>query len=432
MLGERLFILGLVVVALVAAIYAAPKAVRLSIGYGTHIGGPDDDSPWGSSLLVKLLARLGYDVVLETGAGNASSMSVVYLVSNPTRCSPQGLEQLVNEVERLVSLGAHVSIVVSDESLCAPSLAGLLGISQPITYSVSPRDYVVFTRGGELFALHTVMVTEPTGKWRVEGYTYPDALPGLLVYDSSSYTLVYIPDSDALTNAVLLAENETGLNPLREVAMLMSLAGAEPGNTTVIVPLYLYRQEYTAAEVAAKIHPGVLVIEALSYLSAEEHRVIKALEALPGALAAASLVIAAPMYLVMREAIGATTIPEEEERTSPLRRHGLVDLVEELPGYRPAPGKLHRAAKTVYEALLAAWRTRYDWSLLEEEARPRKLGPRELAALRRLSALASSRARCLLVARPRRALEKILWDLAPLLEELQGGEQRPWLAPGSA
>jgi len=423
LLGERLFLLGLVVVALVAAIYAAPKAVRLSIGYGTHIGGPDDESLGGSSLLVRLLTRLGYDVVLETGAGNTSSMNIVYLVSNPTRCSPEALEQLVNEVEGLISLGAHVSILVSDEGLCAPSIAGLLGISQPITYSVSPRDYVVFTRGGELFALHTVMVTEPTGKWRVEGYTYPDALPGLLVYNSSSYTIIYIPDSDALTNAVLLAENETGLSPVREIAMLMSLAGAEPGNTTVIVPLYLYRQEYTAAEVATKIHPGILVIEALSYLSAEEHRVIKALEALPGALAAASLVIAAPMYLVMREAIGATAVPEEEEETLP-RRHGLAELVEELPRHRPAPSKLHRAARTVYESLLAAWRTRYDWSLLEEEAKPRKLGPRELAALRRLSSLASSRARCLLVARPRKALEKILRDIAPLLEELQGGEQR--------
>jgi len=424
LLGERLFLLGLIVVALVAAIYAAPKAVRLSIGYGTHIGGPDDDSLGGSSLLVRLLARLGYDVVLETGATNTSSMSVVYLVSNPTRCSPQALEQLVNEVERLIGLGVHVSIVISDEALCAPSLAGLLGISQPITYSVSPRDYVVFTQGGELFALHTVMVTEPTGKWLVQGYTYPDALPGLLVYNSSSYTIIYIPDSDALTNAVLLAENETGLSPMREIAMLMSLAGAEPGNTTVITPLYLYRQEYTAAEVATKIHPGILVLEALSYLSAEEHRLIKMLEAIPGALAATSLIIAAPMYLVMREAIGGAAIPEEEER-APLRQRGLLEFVEELPRHRPAPGKLHRAAKAVYETLLATWRTRYSWSLLEEEAKPKKLSPRELAAIRKLSSLASSRARCLLVARPRRVLENILRDLAPVLEELQeGGKQR--------
>ena len=420
MLGERLFVLGLLVVALVAAIYAAPKAVRLSIGYGVHIGGPDDASLEGSSLLVKLLTRLGYNVVLEASTTNTSYMSVVYIVSNPTRCSPQALEQLANEVERLTSLGAHVSIVVSDESLCAPSLAGLLGISQPITYSVSPRDYVVFTSGGELFALHTVMVTEATGKWRVQGYTYPDALPGLLIYNSSSYTIVYIPDSDALTNAVLLAENRTGLSPLREIATLMSLAGAEPRSTTVIVPLYLYRQEYTAAEVATRIHPGILVIEALSYLSAEEHRVIQALETIPGALAAASLTIAAPMYLIVREAIGAYEAPEEKPHSY---RRGLQGLVEELPRYRPAPGKLHSTARTIYGILLASWRTRYGWSLLEEEARPRQLGPQQLAALRRLSSLASSRTRCLFVARPRRALEKILQDLEPLIEELQRREQ---------
>jgi len=423
LLAERLFALGLIVVALVAAIYAAPKAVRLSIGYGTHIGGPDDDSLQGSSLATRLLTRLGYTVVLEKEPGKINSASVVYFVSNPTRCSPEALEWLVDEAGRLIALGAHVSLVVSDETICASSLIGLLGVDPPVTYSVSPRDYVVFTQSGVLFALHTVMVTEPTSKWLIAGYTYPDALPGILVYNSSAYTIVYVPDSHAFTNAVLLAENETGLNPLAELGLVMRLAGAEPGNATVVVPLYMYQQEYTAAQVATKIQPGILVLEALSALSTEEHRFIKILEAVPGALAAASLIIAAPMYLVMREAIGGAgeAAEEEGEETQPAPLPRILLLVESLPRRRPSPFKLNRVARTIYAEIARAWRKRHGWSLYEEEARPRRLSDRELAALRLLGALASSRARCLLVARPRRLVEKILAELEGVIEELERG-----------
>ncbi|BEP16825.1 hypothetical protein PYJP_01770 [Pyrofollis japonicus] len=430
MMGEKLFAVGLLVIALVAALYAAPKAVELSIGYGTHIGGPDDDSATGTSLLPEIISKLGYKVILEKEPGAARNYtSIVYFVANPTSCREEFVTALVNHVYSLASLGYRVAFIVSDEGLCAPYLASLLGAPQPVTYSVSPRDYLVFTEHGVIFALHTVMVVEaPTG-WRVAGYTFPNSLPGLLVHQGL-VTMVYVPDSDAFTNAVLKAENRTGLDPLAETRFILSLAGAEPGTTVVVIPLYLYEQEYTAQKLATQIHPGILVMQAMSYLSSGEQRLLGLLQATPGAMAVASLLAAAPMYLVLREAMGTgSAVPREEEeapRSIAAYVPSLLIEAETLPRIGPSPGRLRSLAARLYRALDQGFREAYGRGLEEELVSPRVLSPWERRVVRRLRRLASSRLRALLVIAPRRTIEGLVEDLWPIMARIygaQGGRQ---------
>ncbi|KSW11490.1 hypothetical protein CF15_01170 [Pyrodictium occultum] len=437
MIGFRAFLAGLALVALVAAILAAPKAVKLGSLLLPRQGSPLDKGPQGHSLLAEALSRSGLPVYYAAAPpGGWNGSSIVYLVAGPTECNASIMSGLAGLVQGLASQGYRVGVVVADESGCASSLLEALGAPplrlQPGSLS---GPAIALYRGGKpiLYAMSTVALVSPGEGWRTLAATlYPPGLPAALEW-RGRVDVVYIPDSHVFSNRVLGAANETGLGNSELAAVLAERLGGEP---LVLIPPMVYRPVNASVPLVVYLQPGLIASILVEWLAELEKSALAPLLSNPLGVVLLATALSSLLYLALVQASGGRWASEKPPRqprppvavgSSPLlqriasgdlTRREAAQALEAL--YLLLDEALRRLGGGVREAL-------GDPALLEEAARSLGLGQGELrellAELERLHRLAGSRLLSRLVPW-RRRLYYLLERLGPLLEAI--------VAPGEA
>ncbi|BES82706.1 hypothetical protein [Pyrodictium abyssi] len=440
MIGLRGFLAGLAIVALVAAILAAPKAIKLGTAPELRLGSPGDTGPSGHSLLAQVLSSHGLRVGLSyKPPRDWNGSSLVYIVAGPTECRTELLQAVAEEARRLASQGLRVGVVIADEGPCGKTLLDMLDAPFLSTVSGAPSEpWLALYQGGEpvLYAMYSVpTITYMDEGWRQLAVSlYPRGLPAALEW-RGSVDVVYIPDSHVFTNMVMSAANETGLgNAELAVTLVEKLGGAD---ALVLMPLGFYRLINPSIPLVAYLQPGVIIIRLVEWLAGLEKTIVEAMLSNP--LAATVLVIGvmSVLYIVFAQASGKKWAAEKPpEQAQPPRLLGTSPVLEKLQrGVELSRQEARQALAALYELVDEVLRVRVgaglsevleDDRLLERLAREAGIDPGELRrgleALHRLYTAKIREGRLLpLVVSWKRRLYYVLERVEPLLESIGAG-----------
>jgi len=415
--GLPWFLAGLGLVALAATLAAAPRYVLLG-GPAPPVGSFLDNGSLGTSLAAEALAGQGFPVGLGLTPPPGWRGPVVYLAAGPLNCSVEDAARAAALIRGAARrLGGAGVVVAASPGGCAGNLLAALGAPPPVAVSRLSGVYVAIPleKGAPMLVLYApYRVAAPPG-WRVAAYAVDargNRVPGVLVYDADGLRVVYIPSPLALSNMVLRAEEEAGLDPARQLAALVRYAArAGPGDRVAVVqpPLLLPRPRGAGAP----LQPGALLLSILDAYRRIEDRVYGRAVHNPFLVTLAAVTLAAAIYLA-GAARGGRGVDVAEKPLGAATRRGSGPGVEEA---------LAAAAAALREAGLGPERLLGDSELA---SRLSELSGVKPSRLRVLLAHASGRRRLLPLAErlrgPRRGEAEALAEAASrLLEERQGG-----------
>ncbi len=419
--GLPWFLAGLGLVALAATLAAAPRYVLLGGGSAPPIGSFLDNGSLGTSLAAKMLAEQGFPVGLGLTPPPGWRGPVVYLAAGPLNCSRRAAVEAASVIrEAMRQVGRAGVVVAGPPGGCVNALLEALGAPPLAAVSRSTGVYVAVPveKGAPVLALYAPYRVAAAPGWRIAAYAVNaegDRVPGLLVYDAGGLRVVYIPSPLALSNLVLRAEEEAGLDPRGQLAALVRYAaGAGAGEPVAVVqpPLLLPHPR----QAGAPLQPGALLLSVLDYYRRFENQLYRHAVHNPFLVAAATVVAAALVYLAS-VARGGRSVNVVEK---PLSR---------MVGAGGAPGAWEALAAAVAALRAAGLEPE---SLLRDEELARRLSERSgvrPGRLRVLLAMATGRRRLLpLIERlrgPKRGEAEALAEAAAgLLEERRGRERR--------
>ena len=419
--GLPWFLAGLGLVALAATLAAAPRYVLLGGGSAPPVGSFLDNGSLGTSLAAEMLAQQGFPVGLGLTPPPGWRGPVVYLAAGPLNCSRGAAAETAALIRGALARVGRVGVVVAGPpGGCVNALLEALGAPPLTAVSRSPGVYVAvpLEKGAPVLVLYAPYRVAAAPGWRIAAYAVNsggDRLPGLLVYDSGSgLRVVYIPSPLALSNLVLRAEEEAGLDPRGQLAALIRYAAAAgPGERVAVVqPSLLLPRPRQAG---APLQPGALLLSMLEYYRRFETRLYQRAVHNPFLVTAATVIAAALVYLA-GAARGGRSVNVVEKPLSSAKRVG------------GAPGAGEALAAAI--AALRAAGLEPERLLRDEELARRlsTLSGVEPRRLRVLLATATGRRRLLpLLERlrgPRRGEAEALAEAAARLLSSRGGEER--------
>ena len=376
MLGMRLFLAGLVLIAIIATFYATPKILSLQYNLTLHgVGSPLDQGPRGHSIIYEALRRTGYRVSLSLDdALNGSPRSIVVAALGPTSCSYDKLRHLATRLATVSEeTGARTALIVTGLS-CSRYALSLLGL----TYNPShyPGAVLVYDiRGRAAFAAKDVTIL--TGLRERGSRVTPRFIViaprdvvdpylrtgrGLPIAGveavSSRLAIVVIPADEVFQNEIIEAAQKVGINNLGYALRLVGeLAGSKPSDTVVVFPSSLYRPRVSPVLAAVKLHPAMITLEFLKGLRGIEDSVLGAIMANPLALLVSLAGVSLLAFAFMAKSIrpGAAP-PEDPEKYIPgetSRVIGASGTLETLlrRGTMLTKWEAREAIKALYEAL---------------------------------------------------------------------------------
>jgi len=376
LLGMRLFLAGLVLIAIIATFYATPKILSLQYNLSLHgIGSPLDQGPQGHSIIYEALRRAEYRVALSLDdALDSSPRSIVVAALGPTSCSYDKLSRLATRLATIgEKTGARTALIVTGSS-CGRYALSLLGL----TYSPShyPGAVLVYDiRGRAAFAAKGVTIltglreqgSRVTPRFIVIAPRdivdpYLRAGKGLPIAGVEAVTpglaIVVIPADEVFQNDMIKAAQEVGLNNLGYALRLVGeLAGSKPSDTVVVFPSSMYRPRTSPVLAAVKLHPAMITLEFLKGLREVEDSVLAAVMANPLALlvslAGVSLLAFAFIARSIRPGAAPPENPEEYMPRETSRVIGASGTLETLlrRGTLLTKWKAREAIKALYEAL---------------------------------------------------------------------------------
>ncbi len=459
MLGLRLFLGGLVLIAIVATFYATPKILSLKYNLSVHgEGSPLDTSGKGHSLLYDALQRAGYRVSLGLDdALSHSPRSIVVAVLGPTRCNADELKGVATRLARIGDTGVRAALIVTGSD-CGQYMLRLLGLRYiPLPYGRPILVYDVKERAGFAAAEATLMSSLRSVGGRFEPRfvviaprdiveDYMRAGRGLPVAGIEARvpgeTIIVIPANKVFQNEIVLAARRAGIDNLGYALRLIgSLSGSSPNDTAVVFLPSFYKPKNMLGSIAVRIHPAMIALQLLEWLRDVEDAVLSALAANPFALLGAVLAASIFAYAFISRGIGPGTAPpekpEEYVRRQGARLIGASETLENLlrRGAAVTKDEARAALSALYEALNDVLGLRLGTSIgkvLENPSVLRALDWRNpgdyeksYQALLRLYIIYKRKIRekriFPIIWSWRREVEKIILGVEPLLEALGAG-----------
>lgn len=324
MLGLKIFSIGLLVVALVAALTSTPKVLEVS-GEDIRWGFFNDESDIGHSILYDVLLSSGYKVRAASvrELASISDNNIVVLIVGPTACSEGAVNSLVQVVYYLVALGRNVRVVVASEGGCGVEIvSSLLGGAPHLVQSHEGISVAYDPTTGILYALYTfdtVRFSSGTGS-RVTGYAFvinenstgstrTKLGPVSYFFLLGGLELYYIADSHVFSNALLSASVEAELGNV-ELALRVTRI-SEPSSTTVVFVKEFYETRMKVIEVLGKVHPGVVLSNFIKGIVSFEKDMLSVIKSYHVLLLSFIASVSALVYALLEYGVGFGVTPPQ-------------------------------------------------------------------------------------------------------------------------
>ncbi len=314
MLGLKIFSIGLLIVALVAALTSTPKVLEVG-GEDIRWGFFNDESDIGHSILYSVLLSSGYNVrvVSIRELTSIDQNNIVILVVGPTTCNTGVVSSLAQAVHYFVTLGKNVRVVVASEGDCGIKIASTL--LSGVTYFVQDYDNITVAYDpttGIFYALYTFNTVKFSGDTggRATGYAFvADKNNPMLRLEPVSYfflsgglELYYIADSHVFSNALLNASVEAGLGNLELALRVVSVS--KPSNTTVLFVRDFYETKTKVVEVLGKVHPGIVLSNFIKGIVAFERDMLLVIKSYNALLISFIASVSALVYALLEYGVG--------------------------------------------------------------------------------------------------------------------------------
>ncbi len=297
------FLVGLFIVALMAAFEAAPRLLLLGPG-GPRPGSLLDNGSLGMAELAGMLEQAGASLGVGVEPPRDWSGPIVYLIAGPMSCSSADAAALAEIINRIAESGRVVGLVVASSGnySCGRLVAAAVAGSAPVTLEQAPGLYLVLP-GGPVrgpFVLYAPDRVEPVTAWRpvaVATGMSRDRLPGVLALETPlGVRIVYIPDWPVFSNALVRAEKQAGLDPSQGFMGLFAYAaGGSLRDVLVLQPTVFLPQPKTPSGII--LQPGVALARAAEEYAKAEQTLYQRLIYNPFAVLVAAMVAAAVYYV---------------------------------------------------------------------------------------------------------------------------------------
>ena len=310
--AAKVFMAGLLLVALAAALEAAPKLVLLGGGPGLERPGSFlDNGSLGLSEAGKALAGAGYRLLQGLGPVKGVG-SVVYLVAGPMSCGADEARVLVDAIREQARY-SRVGVVVAaggEYSSCGRLVVEGLGVEAPLYLESLTGVYLVAGTPLDpsvLWALYSPDRVDPVGGWAVLSWAVGregDRVPAVLSVDAEGVRIVYVPSWNAFSNSMVRAEREAGLEPDKAIVGLFDYASGMERGAVVLPSQFLPVLNGSAAAMLA-FHPATLMLRAAEAYSRLEQAMYTRLSRSPLLVALAAWVLTGLMLVPLHFGVGS-------------------------------------------------------------------------------------------------------------------------------